>query len=55
MMAKTQADFQTNVSRELVEIHKGTVQIKNDLNEGKLQVAEVKKDLESMAKTIDAH
>lgn len=54
-MAKTQADFQTSVSRELIEIHKGTVQIKNDLNEGKLQVAEVKKGLDSMAKTIDAH
>lgn len=55
LMAKTQADFQTTVSRELIEIHKGTVQIKNDLNEGKLQVASVKKDLESMAKTIEAH
>ena len=54
-MAKTQASFQSTVSQELVKIHEITGGIKNDLTEGRGQVALIKKDLEQLAATVVEH
>lgn len=54
-MEKTQAKFQSTVSQELVKIHEITGGIKNDLTEGRSQVALVKKDLEQLSATVVEH
>lgn len=54
-MRKVQADFQIQINRELLEIHKGTAQIKTDLTESKGQVALLSKDLKSLVDTVDKH
>ena len=54
-MEKAQANFQSSVSKELIEIHKITGEIKNDLTEGRAQVNIIKSDLEKLSETVSAH
>lgn len=52
---KMQADFQVQVNKELLEIHKATGQIKTDLTGTGSQVGLLKKDLEGLITTVEKH
>lgn len=54
-MTKTQAAFQKEVNRELLEIHKMTGQIKTDLTTSNSQVGLLKKDLDGLVETVGKH
>lgn len=54
-MRKTQADFQVQINKELLEIHKATSQIKTDLTDSNSKVGLLKKDLEGLIGTVDKH
>ena len=54
-MVKSQAEFQSNITKELLEIHKGTVAIKTELIESKSFVGDIKKELQTITGTLEAH
>lgn len=54
-ISKANVDFQQSVNKELLEIHKATNGIKTDLTESRTQVSLIKKELDGLVSTVDAH
>lgn len=54
-MKQMQADFQLEINKELLEIHKATTHIKSDLAQSKTQVDTLQKNLNSLVETVGKH
>lgn len=54
-MKQMQADFQLEVNKELLEIHKATTSIKADLTQSKTQVDTLQDNLGKLVETVGRH
>lgn len=54
-LKQTQAEFQLEINKELLEIHKATTTIKLDLDQSKLQVDAVQANLKHLVETVSKH
>lgn len=54
-MKQMQADFQLEINKELLEIHKATTSIKSDLAQSKAQVDTLQDNLGKLVETVGRH